>query len=298
MKRGLTLLTLLFASGIFLGLGATSAHASGTASNIYGLYYTGDTAGGSALAAGGTQDGNWKVTYASTNGGSSANTTYEGPAYVVTAANTQNAAWTSNTSTAQWITAPGAVNTSGTSPNTGGDDLPGNGDSGANAGYYLYTLAFTITGTGSGTVSNNIAISLTISADDSYYVWVDPSGNGTTIPGTSASASGTNAWNNTTSITLANYTNTAAGITNNASFQIGTNYLVIGVINSNSITGTSAATAVNPSGLLVYQVGSVALINGKPVPEMSTWLPLALATAIGGFLVWHRRQAVPAFAPV
>ena len=299
MKRVLGLLALVVASELFLGWGAPSAHASGTASNITGLYYTGDKHDSNTLATQGGTDGNWSVTYASTNGGSSTNSTYEGAAYVVSSQYVDGA-WTQNTGSAQWITAPGAVTTSGTNPNTGGDDLPGNGDTGANAGYYLYTLAFTISGTGSGTVSNNVAISLTISADDSYYVFVNPSGNGTAIPSggtSSASVSGTSAWNNTTSITLANYTSSTQGITNNASFVIGTNYLVVGVINSNSINGTSSTnTNVNPSGLLVYQVGSVALINGKPIPEMDTWVPVALAAAMAGVVLWRRRQ--PDLVPI
>ena len=56
----------------------------------------------------------------------------------------------------------------GNSVNTGGDFLPGNGNTGSNEGIYVYTLAFNITGTGSGTVTNAVSIGITISADDSW----------------------------------------------------------------------------------------------------------------------------------
>ncbi len=286
---------LFFSALAALAVGWGTVGRAGTASNLTGLYYTGDTSGGSSLATQGGHDGNWTVSYASTNGGTSDSTTNEGTAYVVSSTYV-DAAWVQNTSTAQWITAPGATNTSGANVNQGGDSLPGNGTAAPNEGIYVYTLAFQITGTGSGTVTNHVAISLTIAADDAYYVYVNPTGNtATTLPSGTVSGSRTNAWNNTSSLSLANYTDSTNGYTNNASFVIGTNYLVIEVVNSNSMTGSSTNTAINPSGLLVYQVGSLAVINGNPIPEMSTWVPLALAGLMGaGFLA--RRRPLPASA--
>ena len=139
----------LLAAALVLLLSGVCAKAQ-LATNITGLYYTGlDSSGG--LQAGCEEDANWSsVTYASTNGGASASSTYEGAAYVINAASVSGSAYTPNTSNAQWITAPGAMNSSGTSPNTGGDFLPGNGNTGSNEGIYVYTLAFNITGSGSG----------------------------------------------------------------------------------------------------------------------------------------------------
>jgi hypothetical protein len=266
----------------------TRARAGGTATDIYGLYYTGLASNG-ALQSAGAQDANWTVTYASTNGGSSANTTYEGAAYVISAASISGSGYTQNTSTAQWITAPGATLSNGTSPNTGGDFLPGNGNTGGNEGVYIYTLAFTITGTGGtgATVGNNVQITMTLAADDQYQVYVNPSGNGSSIPTGTASASATSAWSNTTQIALQNY---GSGGANNSTFKIGTNYIVVVVDNTNSATGYSGSTALNASGLLVYQTGA-AEINGHPVPEVATWLPLVGVLGCYGLVVFRRRQA-------
>jgi len=258
-----------------------------TATNITGLYYTGLNSSG-GLQTGGQQDANWSVTYASTNGGTSSNSTYQGAAYVITPANVAGSAYTPNTSSAQWITAPGATNSSGTSPNTGGDFLPGNGNSTPNEGIYIYTLAFYITGSGSsGTaVTSQIQITMTLAADDQYAVYVNPSGNGTSVPTGTASATATSAWSNTTQIALQNY---GSGSANNASFKIGTNYIVVVVDNTNSQTGSSSSTALNASGLLVYQT-SEATINGHPVPEVATWLPLVGVIGCYGLVVLRRRQ--------
>jgi len=262
------------------------AHAAGTATDITGLYYTGLNSSG-GLQAAGAQDANWTVTYASTNGGTSKNTTYQGAAYVISGAQISSSGYTPNTSSAQWITAPGATDSSGLSPNTGGDFLPGNGTTTPNEGIYIYTLAFTITGTGFGTVSNQVQITMTLAADDQYSVYVNPSGNGTTVPSGSPSASLTSAWSNTSQITLQNY---GTGGANNAAFVIGTNYIVVVVDNTNSATGSSSSTALNASGLLVYQTGA-AEINGHPVPEVATWLPLLGVIACYGLVVIRRRQA-------
>jgi hypothetical protein len=131
---------------------------------------------------------------------------------------------------------------SGSSPNTGGDFLPGNGNSGSNEGIYIYTLAFTITGTGAaGTVVNSansqIQITMTLAADDQYSVYVNPSETGSD-PHRHAAATQTNAWNNTTEIALQNY---GSGGADNSTFKIGTNYIVVVVDNTNSQTGSSTS---------------------------------------------------------
>jgi hypothetical protein len=269
-------------------LAGARAHAQ-TAVDINGLYFTGQTSSGSLQAAG-QKDANWTVTYASTNGGSSTSTTNEGSAYVITPANVAASAYTPNTATAQWITAPGAYTTSSTSSsqNTGGDYLAGNGNTGSNEGIFVYTMAFTISGTGApGTVvSSQIQITMTLAADDQYSVFVNPAGNGTTAPTGTASASDTSAWSNTSQIALQNY---GTGSANNANFVIGTNYIVVVVDNTNSVTGSSGSTALNASGLLVYQT-SDATINGHPVPEVATWLPLVGVIGCYGMMLIRRRQ--------
>jgi hypothetical protein len=269
-----------------LAMGVAGARAQ-TATDITGLYYTGLTSTG-ALAAGGTQAADWTVTYASTNGGTSASTAYEGAGYVITPAQITSSAYTPNTTGAQWITAPGATNSSGTSPNTGGDFLPGNGNTGSNEGVYIYTLAFQVVGSGTAgtTVSSQIQITMTMAADDQYAVYVDPTGNGTTLPTGTAAATGLSAWSNTNQFTLQNY---GTGGANNSTFKIGTNYIVVVVDNTNSVTGSSTSTATNASGLLVYQT-SAAEINGKPVPEVATWLPILGVVGCYGLFVLRRRQ--------
>jgi hypothetical protein len=272
-----------------------------TATDITGLYYTGLNSSGGLQSGGGT-DANWTVTYASTNGGASASASNEGAAYVINPSSVTGSAYTQNTSGAQWITAPGAYMTSSTSSaqNAGGDFLPGNGTTGSNEGIYVYTLAFTVVGTGSaGTVVNSansqIQITMTLAADDQYSVYVNPTGNGTFVPTGTAAASATSAWSNTTQISLANFTNSSLGATNNSTFKIGTNYIVVVVDNTNSITGRSSSTALNASGLLVYQT-SAAEINGKPIPEVATWLPLLAAIGCYGVILYRRPRAVRAAA--
>jgi hypothetical protein len=274
-----------------------SAYA-GSATNVTGLYYTGNNASG-GLAAGGGTDANWQVTYVRVNGTNYTGTsTYTGAAYVLSSSYI-DAAYVANTSSAQWITAPGASTAaSGGTTNVGGDYLPGNGTSGTNSAYYVYRLAFTVTGTGSGTVTNNIQISMTIAADDAYTVYVNPASSPTvnnsgviSSGGTAASASGTAAWSNTTAIALGN--STAGGGVNNATFAIGTNYIYIVVANTNSQTGSNSSTALNPSGLLVYQVGNGITIDGKPVPEVGTMLPVVAALGLYGWRRLRRRAAGP-----
>jgi hypothetical protein len=272
-----------------------SAYA-GSATNITGLYFTGMNSGG-GLQTQGTKDPNWTVSYASTNGGTNANTTYQGSAYVISSSYIPGD-YIQNTTTAQWITAPGALTTAGGTANIGGDQLPGNGNTGANEGIYAYTLAFQIKGTGSGIATNQISISLTIAADDQYQVYVNPRGikngaarnpantNPSNYTATQA-GSATSAWTNTTSLTLANF-----GTSNNSVFVIGTNYLTVVVDNTNNLTGSSSSTAINPSGLYVYQVGSAMTIDGVPIPsipEAGAWLPVVGALGLLGWCFWRRR---------
>lgn len=274
-------------AALAIAMSGIDAQATGTATSITGIYDTGLTSSGSLQGAG-SADAHWAVTYASTNGGSSINSTYEGAAYVIAPATVSNYGYTPNTSGAQWITAPGATNSSGSSPNTGGDYLPGNGNTGSNEGVYIYTLAFTVTGTGSGTVSSQVQVTLTLAADDQYSVYVNPSGNGTTIPTGTPAGSVTSAWNSTTQTVLQNY---GTGSADNSAFVIGTNYIVVVVDNTNNISGSSRSTTTNASGLLVYQTG-YSMINGKPVsPEVATWLPLVGVICCYGLIVLRRRKA-------
>lgn len=291
LKRALLLLV-AFASGMVVNARA------GSATDLTGLYYTGNNSSG-GLAAGGAQDANWSVTYARVNGTNYTGTsTYTGSAYVLSSSYIDSA-YVANTANAQWITAPGArTAATGGTANVGGDYLPGNGTSGTNSAYYVYRLAFTITGTGSGTVTNNIQVSMTIAADDAYTVYVNPTSSPTvnnsgviSTGGTAASASGTAAWNNTTSIALGN--STAGGGANNATFKIGTNYIYVVVANTNSKTGTNSSTVLNPSGLLVYQVGSGVTIDGRVVPEVGTLLPVVAAIGLYGLRRLRRRDAGP-----
>jgi hypothetical protein len=279
-----------------------------TVTGISAIYNTGQTTSAS-LVSGGTQvqsgatapttSSGWYVTYASTNGGSSSSSTYEGDAYAITASAVSSSGYTANTTTAEWIVAPGAATSSSkTNTNQGGNYLPGNGTSGANEGIYVYTLAFTITGGTTGAkVTSPMSIMMTIAADDGYTVYVNPKGQGvnpTGAPSTyTASAAATmiaNAWTNTTATTLGN-----SGTSNNSTFYIGTNYISVVVDNSNGVSGSSSATTWNESGLLVENtsadIGSEDVwANGKPVPEVTPWLPLVGAVALYG-LFWLRHRS-------
>ncbi len=288
---------------IFLAAWLGGEARAGSATDISGLYYTGLNSSG-ALQSGGGRDANWDVTYAYVDGTRYRNTstyTSSSGGYVLSSSYIDGA-YVPNTSAAQWITAPGAMTlaSSGTA-NVGGDYLPGNGTSGTNAAFYVYQLAFTISGTGSGVATNAINISLTIAADDAYDIYVTPSAisvnsDGSLNTGTyshsgthsyASSASGTDAWGNTTAQSLQNGTN---GYNGNTVFNIGTNYLTVIVYNSNTVTGSSSSTALNPSGLLVYQVGAVATIDGHPVPEVGAWLPLFGALGLYGAFAWRRKR--------
>ncbi len=268
---------------------------AGLANNVTGLYYTGVNSSG-GLLSGGATDPNWSVTYSRVADSDSTGNAYEGAAYVVSSTANSGGAnnfidpyWVQNTSSAQWITAPGAVNNSGVA-NVGGVRLPGNGTSAPNVGIYTYQLAFNISGTGAigSTVTNSVSISLTVAADDHFQIYVNPtldtSGNnaGKVLSSNTPAFTGTSAWNNTTSTTL---TNSGSGA--NSVFKIGTNLLTVVVTNTNSVNGSSSSTAVNPSGFLMYQVGSAILIDGQPIPEPGT---LAGAWLTGVFLLFRRKR--------
>ena len=152
-----------------------------------------------------------------------------------------------------------------------------NGNSGTNEGIYVYTLAFTITGTGSGTVTNAVSIGVTISADDQFAIYVNPAGNGTSLPTGTAAATTAQARGTTRAPPRCKTARTAPARPAIRRFVIGTNYLVVVVDNTNSATGSSSSTATNASGLLVYKVGSAVTrwSTAIPFPEEGTWLPVA-----------------------
>lgn len=277
--------SLCFLAVVGFGISVLVAHAS-TATDITGLYYTG-VDNSSNVLAGGSTDSHWQVTYARVNGTDySGTSTYTGNSYVLSPSYI-DAAYVANSSSSKWITAPGASTAgSGGTTNLGGDFLPGNGTTGTNSAQYVYRLAFNITGTGTGKVNNNISISLTLAADDQYSVYVNPAlnANGSINTGsgsTTLAGSRTSAWNNTSALYLQNFSD--ANGSNNSKFVLGTNYIYVVVDNTNSLTGTSGSGALNPSGLLVYQVGNATLIDGNPVPEVGAILPVAAALALFGF---------------
>lgn len=274
VKTGHSFKAISLLAVIFLRLGSLAF--GQLANGIDGLYYTGTNNNGSLVTAGAT-DPHWSVSYARVGGAE--NATYEGAAYVVTGT---VGGWIANTSTAQWITAPGGAT-------AGSASLPGNGTTGTNSAYYVYRLAFNISGSGAAgtTVTNQVAITLTMAADDQYTIYanpaaaptVDSSGN-ISAGGTAASGSGLAAWDNTDSVTLRNW-NPSGPANKTADFVIGTNYLYIVVANTNSQTGTNGSTALNPSGLLVYQVAGAMTIDGTTVvPEVGTWMPVVLALGL------------------
>ena len=125
-----------------------------TATAINGLYYTGVDDSGAVLA-GAAQDMHWSVSAAHVNNTNYTGTsTYTGNSYVLSSTFI-DPAYVPNSSTSKWITAPGARDTAtGGTANIGGDYLRGNGTTGDNSAYFVYRLAFTIAGTGSGAVTN------------------------------------------------------------------------------------------------------------------------------------------------
>jgi hypothetical protein len=280
---------------LLASLGAAAVCRAGTATSVSGLYYTGTNTSGGTVN-GGSQDPHWDVVYAQVGGNVyTGNSTYTGNAYVVSNSYI-DAGWVPNTSTAKWIVPPGARNNNGTA-NTGGDLLPGNGTTGTNAAVYVYRLAFTINGSGTvgSAVGNQVSISLTVAADDQYTIYVNPTvdANGNVTSG--AAASRTSAWNNTSAEYLQNYAGN--GHADNADFVIGTNYIYVVVDNTNSINGTSNSNALNPSGLLVYQVGSAVVISNTPIPEVGTVLPVVGALGLFGLRFLRRRFGAAPISP-
>lgn len=280
---------LLFGTSLLLSM-LVVAHA-GTATNVTGLYFTGtNNITGTSLASNGSVDSHWTITYATTNGGVSADSNYMNAAYVLS--NGKNfSAWKDATN-AQWIVPPQAISVdtwvTGSKASTGNDAVPGNGTTGTNAASYVYTLTFNIAGDNAGSiVTNRTSITLTLAADDQASVYVNPTLIGGAIDTANSRLGGTitNAWTNTKTITLQNYDDGTNG--DNAVFKIGTNTLVIQVDNTNSITGSSTTTSSNPSGLLVYQTGSAILIDPRPVPEVGVWLPIIGAL---GLFFWQRHR--------
>ena len=75
--------------------------------------------------------------------------------------------------------------------------------------------------------------------------------------------------------------------------MIGTNYIYVVVANTNSQTGNDGSNALNPSGLLVYQVGSGVTIDGKPIPEVGTILPVLGALGLFGLRRLRKRAGEP-----
>jgi hypothetical protein len=268
------------------------------AESLTGFYYTGESSTGGVLNQGantpsvansGTQDPYWTVTYASTNGGSTTAGQYVGAAYVVNATNssftvTQVPSWAASTSSAEWITAPGAVwtnshftATSG-AINSGGDGLPGEGPGNSppsytagNSAIYVYTTTFTIGGNGTtGDAVSGFTMTLSISADNNFAVFVNPA--------TSARALATSTANY---VSPANtYTASPMNVSLTSGFVIGVNTISIEVQNEGSSTG---AAQTNYSGLIVYGSNFVGL------PESGTWLPVAAAAAL--YAVWCFRRS-------
>jgi hypothetical protein len=277
-----------------------------TATDIAGIYNTGETATGSLVTQGDVvSSGIWSVTYASTNGGTNASSTYQGNTYAISGT---PSGYTPDTSTAEWIVAPGAststTNTTGSQyVNKGGNNLPGNGTgsgSGTNQGVYVYTLAFTITGSGSaGTkVTSAMSIDMTLAADDGYNVFVNPAGIGvdptgsplTTYTVAPAASDTAGAWSDTTQVVLSNGTN---GTNGNSIFSIGTNYISVIVDNTNNLSSSSSTSVWNQSGLLDYNSAAFlgtqeVMSNGRVVPEVTPWLPLAGAAALCGLFFLRR----------
>lgn len=283
--------------GVFLAT-VTGLRAQ-TATGVRGLYFTGVDDNGTKLTVNSTKpsfdggaynnfteaqkaewaawnaDSHWNVTYVSPNMPDANNpmAKYLGAAKVITPPDSR---YLSNN--ANWIIAPA----------TSSNVLPGSG-TGANMGRYVYTLAFQVLGTGTGTVSN-LSMALTIAADDQWKIWVNPAGNGTSLPTTTPAASDL--------YSASNLPWTASGaktVTLNSGFKIGPNYLVIEVDNTwSNVDG--GASLWNPSGLNVTMESPSITIGGvivpitggsAVVPEAGTWLPVAGAL---GFFVWWRRR--------
>jgi len=145
------------------------------------------------------------------------------------------------------------VNTNGWLANVGSSkwiSYANNGSTGLGSGAYTYTLSFTIAGNPQtqGEPVSNVSVYMTLAVDDSAVVTVN-GGNG-------VSTTGTGQWSRTQNLTLSN------------GFVIGNNTITITVSNSGS----------GPSGVMVTSISGV-------VPEVGTWVPLAIAF---GLFAWAR----------
>lgn len=263
----------------------TATSFAGTATDIQGLYYTGVDDNGVTLASG-SIDSHWVITYSNVPG-------HTGDTRVVSSSFI-DPAWVQNTSTAQWIVAPGAsTSASGGTLDAGGVYLPGNGTSGKYDAYYVYTLTFTIIGVGKvdSLISNNIDISLTIAADDSYQVFVNPilrkNGDINTGPSNAASAIIDSAWDNTSIVNLSNY-----GANANSKFYLGENTLSVIVRNTNSITGGAQSDPWNPSGFMLYNQYGDIRIDGNIVPEPSTYGACFVGLVLAIVIVKRRKNKI------
>jgi hypothetical protein len=308
MNRAVAIGVLTVSSVGFLASG-NRVRAQSNATSITGFYYTGEAStGGGDLSQGantpntansGTNDVHWIVTYASTNGGATSAGIYDGVTYVINTSNTTftesqypDPPWAGNTTSAEWITAPGALweqttQSTGTGAiNSGGDGLPGYGVDTAPPAYtgnthsviYVYSTTFTIGGTGgTGAAVTGLTIQLSVSADNSFAVFVNPA--------SSAAALATSTANYVSPDNAYSYSPLNVSLT--SGFVIGVNTISIEVQNA----GTANNDTVNYSGLLVYGTNFVGL------PELGGWLPLAAAAGAYALWVW-RRSRLHAAAPL
>jgi hypothetical protein len=194
-----------------------------------------------------------------------------------------------NTSSAQWITAPGATTLDRWLPNTGGDFLPGNGNTGSNEGIYIYTLAFTITGTGSaGTVTKPDPDHDDPGGRRPVFGLREPDGQRHLGPDRHGRRHGHQRLEQHDQITLQNY-GTGSARTTRASRSAPTTSW------SSSTTRTARPGAARARRST--RAGSWSTrpppptINGAPVPEVATWLPLLGGMGCYGLVVLRRRKA-------
>ena len=252
-----------------------SSNSSGNGSTpITGLYASGVSGTGSLLA-GGSTDSHWVVT------ASSLGSAYLGNAYVDPTP--LAGGWVSNSSTAQWITAPGGVNIGNGGGNNG---LPSSGST-SQTDTYDYTLSFSLP---AGATVGTTNITGTLSADDSVLVFV----NGSRV--TSGVPNATDYEYNTTSAFTLN--------ANNANFQAGTNTITFRVANENSPTPKNASGLYVQSlgGTITVPTGQVAITYCASLGGHSTQgtgnPPTTTATSPANSSVFAYSAGSPASVPV
>jgi hypothetical protein len=244
------------------------------------------------VANSGQKDDAWTVTYASTNGGATAATGFEGTSYVINTTNTTYGTqypappWAANTTSAEWITAPGAYwavsggTTGNGAVNAGGDGLPGYGTDTTALSYtastsviYVYTTTFTITGNATaGTAITGLTMQLSVAGDNTFAVFVNPSNTATALAQSTAKfVAPSNA-----------YTYAPLNVSLSSGFVVGVNTISIEVQNA----GGSNSISTNFSGVMVY--GS----NFIGAPEVGSWVPVAAAALL--YALWAWRRARPA----